>query len=164
MGELVQTIVADQFERLRDGDRFWYENIFSGRDLALLRNTRLSDILQRNTAITNVQRDVFYMRSEFSGSVFMTATPDPIRRGGGMPSGVASVTVELLNDAGEVIDTTVTDARGQYRFGSVAETGDYAIRVTARTGTRLVSAEKIDITASRGDLRIHNLDFRLAIL
>ena len=67
VGELVRTIVADQFQRLRDGDRFWYENIFSGRDQAILRNSRLSDVLQRNTSITNIQRDVFYMRSAFSG-------------------------------------------------------------------------------------------------
>ena len=164
LGELVQTIVADQFERLRDGDRYWYENIFSGSDLAQLRNTRLSDILQRNTTITNVQQDVFYMRSAFSGSVFMTATPDPVRRGGGTTTGVANVTVELLNDAGEVIDTTVTNARGQYRFGSVAETGDYAIRVTALPGTQVVSAGKIEIAVTRGDLRLHKLDFRLAML
>ncbi len=176
VGELVQTIVADQFERLRDGDRFWYENIFSGRDLTLLRNTRLSDILQRNTTITNVQQDVFYMRSAFSGSVLMTATPAPVRRGvnlgpgpgvnpgPGLPTGVAGVTVELLNDTDEVIETTVTDARGQYRFGSVAETGDYAIRVTAKAGTKVVSANKISVNVSRGDVNLHNLDFRLAPL
>jgi peroxidase len=161
VGELVQTIVADQFERLRDGDRFWYENIFSGRDLAMLRNTRLSDILQRNTTITNVQQDVFYMRSAFSGSVLMTPATDTVRRGAGPQAGVAGVTVELLNDAGEVVDTTVTDSRGQYRFGSVAETGDYVIRVTAKAGTKVVSADKLNVSVSRGDVSFHKLDFRL---
>ena len=160
VGELVQTIVADQFRRLRDGDRFWYENIFSGRDLVQLRNTRLSDILQRNTSITNLQQDVFYMRTAFSGSVFMTAAPDPVRRAGSMPTGIANVTVELLDDAGEVIETAVTDTRGQYRFGSVAETGDYSIRVTAKAGTKVVSADTLSVSVSRGDLRLHNLDFR----
>lgn len=168
VGELVQTIVADQFERLRDGDRFWYENIFSGRDLAMLRNTHLSDILQRNSTITNVQQDVFYMRTAFSGAVLMTPAPDPMRRGpnggapNGLPSGVVGVTVELLNDTGVVVDSTVTDARGQYNFGSVAETGVYSIRVTAPSGTKVVSADKLSVNVSRGDLRVRHLDFVLA--
>ncbi|MDX1926609.1 MAG: peroxidase family protein [Pirellulaceae bacterium] len=163
VGELVRTIVADQFQRLRDGDRFWYENIFSGRDQAILRNTRLSDVLQRNTSITNIQRDVFFMRSAFSGSVYMTPTTETVRRGGaGMLAGVAGVTVELLNNTGEVINTTVTDSRGQYRFGSVAETGDYRIRVIAKEGTKVVSADTLSVNVSRGDMRLHKLDFRLA--
>lgn len=29
-GELFKTIILDQFLRLRDGDRFWFENIWNG--------------------------------------------------------------------------------------------------------------------------------------
>ena len=31
LGETFRTIVIDQFVRVRDGDRFWYENILSKR-------------------------------------------------------------------------------------------------------------------------------------
>ena len=30
MGPTFQAIIANQFERIRDGDRLWYQNIFSG--------------------------------------------------------------------------------------------------------------------------------------
>lgn len=52
VGGTIQTILADQFERLRDGDRFWFEN---DPDLAgqldSIRETTLVDLIQRNTEI-----------------------------------------------------------------------------------------------------------------
>ena len=52
VGELVFTVVKLQFERLRDGDRFWYERLPDDllRDVA---DIRLSDIIRRNTNIAN---------------------------------------------------------------------------------------------------------------
>ena len=161
VGELVQTIVADQFERLRDGDRFWYEKLYSGRELNQLRNTKLSDIIERNTTITNLQDDVFYFRSQVRGSVFMTASSTSNIRGDQRPVPAANVTVELLNEDNEVIATTVSDGRGQYKFGSVAETGSYAVRVVAKAGTSVASASTLSFSISRGDQRISNLDFKL---
>ena len=60
MGETFTTIIIDQFERLRDGDRFWYENIFSGEMLETLQNTRLSDIITRNTNVESLQTNAFF--------------------------------------------------------------------------------------------------------
>lgn len=51
VGELLQAVLADQFERLRDGDRFWYQLQFSGDELAELESTTLADIIRRNTTI-----------------------------------------------------------------------------------------------------------------
>lgn len=54
-------VIRDQFERLRDGDRFYYERDFSGAARDRIRNTRLSDIIRRNTTFKDVRRDVFRM-------------------------------------------------------------------------------------------------------
>ena len=52
-GPLIQRILADQFERLRDGDRFWYEiNGFSTQELNDIRHTTMSDVIRRNTTTT----------------------------------------------------------------------------------------------------------------
>lgn len=52
VGQTIATVVTDQIRRLRDGDRFWFEN---DPDLAELKetiaNTSLMDIIRRNTGI-----------------------------------------------------------------------------------------------------------------
>lgn len=54
-------VLRDQFKRLRDGDRFWYQNLmFAPQEVAALQSTRLSDILQRNTGVTGLQQNVFF--------------------------------------------------------------------------------------------------------
>lgn len=59
VGELARTIIAKQFENLRDGDRFFYKNLFRGKALKEIEKTKLSDIIRRNTQIKNLQRQVF---------------------------------------------------------------------------------------------------------
>lgn len=60
VGELAATIIARQFQNLRDGDRFWYELTLSADELAEIQATRLSDIIRRNTAIGDeLPDDVF---------------------------------------------------------------------------------------------------------
>ena len=59
VGPTLSRIIADQFERLRDGDRFWYQRVFSGSKLVLIEQTKLSDIIRRNTTITKLQDNVF---------------------------------------------------------------------------------------------------------
>nr|CAA6803965.1 MAG: Peroxinectin (EC [uncultured Thiotrichaceae bacterium] len=58
VGETSTQIMKEQFENLRDGDRLWYENQFSGEELDKLNNLSLSDIIQRNTDIQNLQSNV----------------------------------------------------------------------------------------------------------
>ena len=60
LGQLAQRMMVDQFSRLRDGDRMWFENIFTGQQLDKLEGTRLSDVIQRNTALTSLQPNVFF--------------------------------------------------------------------------------------------------------
>lgn len=51
-GPVTTSILRDQFERLRSGDRCWYENRFSGQLLEAIRNTRLKDLVDRNFEAT----------------------------------------------------------------------------------------------------------------
>lgn len=60
VGPTFRKIMADQFERIRDGDSNWYQRIFSGPQLQALQRTHLSDIIRRNTWITKIQDNVFY--------------------------------------------------------------------------------------------------------
>ncbi len=60
VGATFQRILVDQFERLRDGDRFWYARTFYGPQLAALECTKLSDVIRRNTSITKIQDNVFF--------------------------------------------------------------------------------------------------------
>jgi hypothetical protein len=59
VGSTFTSILSDQFSRLRDGDRFWYENQFSAEDVSTLNSTKLSDIIKRNSNIENIQQNVF---------------------------------------------------------------------------------------------------------
>ncbi len=64
VGELFFTILKDQFERLRDGDRFWYEHSFYGKELKSIRRTTLAKIIRRNTNVgPEIQKNVFVVQS-----------------------------------------------------------------------------------------------------
>ena len=58
LGELFHTIVVDQFARLREGDRFWYEDRLPDDLLDIINHTSLSDIITRNTDIQFLQDNV----------------------------------------------------------------------------------------------------------
>lgn len=159
VGELAQTIVADQFERLRDGDRFWYQRIFTGRALERIESTSLGDIIARNTSITNLQENVFFMQAELTGKVYLDADGDgqQDRR----ETELRGVTVQLLNDEGEVIASTVTNYRGRYRFDQFRETGDYQVRIVVPARYTATTDATREILISRGGREISGINFGL---
>ena len=63
VGELIFTVLKDQFERLRDGDRFWYERTFSKSMRAWLSHTTLSHVIRRNmTSGGKIQKNMFIVK------------------------------------------------------------------------------------------------------
>ncbi|MEP3478916.1 MAG: peroxidase family protein [Fuerstiella sp.] len=60
LGETFTTIIVDQFERLRDGDSHWYQNVFEGQQLHELESTTLADIIERNSDVTGLQDNIFF--------------------------------------------------------------------------------------------------------
>src|SRR5262249_11890786 len=97
-GPLIRRVLADQFQRLRDGDRFWYERTFSGPTLQELQKTTLEDVLRRDTSLTNLQNDVFFFKASINGSVVSDAG-GPHHSASTNP-GVPGVTVQLKADGG----------------------------------------------------------------
>lgn len=61
VGATLDRILVNQFERLRDGDFFYYENDswFNPQEKDQIRNTRLSDIIRRNSALIHLEGNVF---------------------------------------------------------------------------------------------------------
>jgi hypothetical protein len=67
VGPLMHTALSDQFDRLRDGDRFFYQHDRSLRHASIRRILRLeqvslSQIIRWNTQLDDMPRDVFRVR------------------------------------------------------------------------------------------------------
>ncbi len=68
VGKLFYTILVDQFERLRDGDRFFYRNTFRHYQIKKLEKTTLARIIRRNTAIgPEIPKNVFLLSQDPHG-------------------------------------------------------------------------------------------------
>ena len=77
VGSTFQTIIADQFTALRDGDRLFFENQgFDAKTLQTIENTTLSDIIVRDTSVDHLQQDAFVATDRHSGTAGPTATPE----------------------------------------------------------------------------------------
>ncbi|XP_061590239.1 eosinophil peroxidase [Cololabis saira] len=77
VGPLFACLIANQFQRIRQGDRLWYENpgVFTERQRAALSSVRLSSIICDNTGITNVPIDAFSVISRENPCVQCTRVP-----------------------------------------------------------------------------------------
>ncbi len=61
IGETLDIIFRQQFEALRDADRFWYERDFSNRDIDQIERTTLAKIIERNSGVRHLQPNVFFV-------------------------------------------------------------------------------------------------------
>ncbi|KAM6937988.1 dual oxidase 2 [Xenentodon cancila] len=67
-GPVFSAIILDQFERIRNGDRFWFENkqngLFTGEEIQTIRSITYHDVLFAATTAqdTDIQKHVFFWR------------------------------------------------------------------------------------------------------
>ena len=139
VGETFARIIADQFTRLRDGDRFYYENVFKGAELRDIQNTTLSSILKRNTNLKNLQDNVFIFRTSIEGRVFGDGNRDGILNPVERPLG--NRTIELVDQGGEVVATTKSRPNGGFRFEGMP-LGTYTVREVLPPGTTSTTPPK----------------------
>jgi hypothetical protein len=63
VGELFFRIIRDQFQRVRDGDRFWHQRTLSPELLAWVERQTLAKVIRRNTRVgSEIADDVFHVR------------------------------------------------------------------------------------------------------
>lgn len=174
VGQLFQTIMVNQFTRLRDGDRFFYLNeSFTPQEMQILdQSNTLTKMIEANTNITNLQPDAFIFQASISGSVSVAGG----QRGFG-PVNLAGLTVELEDTSGDVLATTTTNSRGQYTFNQLSGpasdvanaagtsgTGEYQVVLVVPSGrtTTRIATQPITITVS--GTNIEGIDFTLDAL
>ncbi|XP_064163926.1 eosinophil peroxidase-like [Anguilla rostrata] len=69
VGPLFACLIANQFQKIRQGDRLWWQNegVFTSRQRASLASVSLARIICDNTGIRDVPRDPFLYRPRGSG-------------------------------------------------------------------------------------------------
>lgn len=155
-------IIASQFERIRNGDRFWYQRSFRGALLNEIHSTRLSDVIARNTSLKNVQPNVFVFNPRIEGMLVPDGrgnASSAVFRGGPaftspLLGSLAGWTVSLLGQDGVEIASTRTDIHGQFRFDPTSglKTGSLKIQLTKDPmGNAIVRGDSKSVSVQRGD-------------
>lgn len=131
-GPTLNRVLSVQFARLRDGDRFYYENdpVLSDEEKAWIKNTTLNHVIMKNTNMKLMQDNVFdamdyneiceHMTANISGLIFTEA---------GVP--VPDVIVNVLNTTGPMQTLT-------------AEAGDFAFLAVPACDVTMVGMERDD--------------------
>ncbi len=149
MGETFTAIIVDQFERLRDGDRFWYENVFSGDALREINGTTLADVIERNSDVSGLQENVFFAPTVMRLDLAETRSND--------------VTIREKNGNLEVVDNKTRQVIGSQSLDSVerlmlTSTGHGSQRVTFEgiTVAELPGGVVVEAGKGRSDTLIVN--------
>jgi hypothetical protein len=111
MGPLFRNILVDQFTRLRNGDRFFFlnENWNLSELMILSQGLTLTQVIEANTTVTNMQADAFRFTGFASGRVtFATGTA------------ARGFTVQLEDTSGDILASTVTNLNGGYSFNQLS--------------------------------------------
>lgn len=156
VGETFTAIIADQFERTRDGDRLWYENSLDPNAVHVIHQTTLADIMRRNTSIQNIQDDVFLMWGAIEGNIFAGSTDC------GLGFALEGVHLDLYDADGNWVAQTYSDANGDYRFNQITEVGAYRVVLQLSKDYAIPASVYNDVWFDRGNMTLQNVNFHIA--
>ena len=133
-GETAMTIVERQFQQLRDGDRFYFENdpAFSAEEITQIKAITLADIIRRNTDIV-IHDEVFWAEPH---SEVTTAINEPIA--------IDNQLISFPNPANGTFNLSLN---------SVVD-GEGWIQISNNLG-QLVSLEKVQLTIGENQFSIN---------
>jgi hypothetical protein len=146
VGQTFDVIIAQQFQALRDGDRFWYQNQgFDAATMKTIESTTLSSLMLKNTDTQHMQADAFVFYERRSGVA-----------GGGVMENPASPQLVVGSNGG---DTLVGGTKGDLL---VAGTGRQTMTGAAGgdtfiVGTKGVDAVITDFKVGQDKLQFENL-------
>ena len=156
VGETFRAIISDQFERVRDGDRFWYQNQLSESAAFAIHQTTLADIIRRNSSIQNIQDDVFLMWGAIEGELYAGSDD---RDSLGFP--LEGVLLELYDSDGNLVATTHSDDGGAYRFDQIIAVGAYRVVMQLPAEYSTTGNDYNDVWFSRANLTLNGVDFHV---
>ncbi|MCW5519453.1 T9SS type A sorting domain-containing protein [Aureitalea sp. L0-47] len=155
IGEGLHEMLKFQFQSLRDGDRYYYENdpAFTAAEIDEIKNTKLSEVILRNTIIEILQEDVFIAipRGQLAVELFpfpevrsieLSAYPNPVQKyfnlviENARPS---SATLNIYGVGGQVVSTrSVQLNRGRneinFELSDQLASGLYVITLESDSG------------------------------
>ena len=128
LGETFHTMIAEQFRRLRDGDRYWYENdpyfLAAPGLLGEVRATTLADVIRRNTPIGD----------EISDTVFGGPPPVISIEAGTSPIGEGAAATFTLERTGATSKELAVNVRVTESGAMLSSALDFTGRVTFGVG------------------------------
>jgi hypothetical protein len=162
VGPTIRAILAKQFAALRDGDRFFYLNEnFTNEESGLVKGgNTLAKVIKKNTEITNLQGNLFFFKASITGTVFDDDNGNGVQDSG--EPGLAGVTVNLLDDSGNVVASTTTNQYGHYKFTDqtgIPGSGNFSVAIVLSSGFTNTTPTSIGLSISRGGLDYDGMSF-----
>lgn len=164
IGPTLQALLQKQFLDLREGDRYYYEidAFFTQAEIDDIKNTRLADIIRRNTNIQAIQNDVFIAQPALTVAIELSpfkdirnmelnAYPNPVQKHFELSINAlrnSTGQLSILDNSGKIVQTKKVQLnKGQnllsWELEDKIANGLYTIFLTADNDTGQLKIVKV---------------------